>query len=66
VDLHIGAGEIVALLGPTGAGKTTAVQILTGYRHRDAGEVSVLGADPVAAGGPGSALCPSSPATSAS
>ena len=50
VDLDIGAGEIVALLGPNGAGKTTAVQILTGYRRRDGGEVSVLGADPAAAG----------------
>jgi ABC-2 type transport system ATP-binding protein len=50
LDLDIGAGEIVALLGPNGAGKTTAVQILTGYRRRDAGEVSVLGTDPAAAG----------------
>ncbi len=50
LDLDIGAGEIVALLGPNGAGKTTAVQILTGYRRRDAGEVTVLGADPAGAG----------------
>ena len=50
LDLDIGAGEIVALLGPNGAGKTTAVQILTGYRRRDAGEVTVLGTDPAAAG----------------
>jgi ABC-2 type transport system ATP-binding protein len=50
VDLDIGAGEIVALLGPDGAGKTTEVQILTGYHRRDGGEVSVLGADPAAAG----------------
>ena len=35
-----------ALLGPNGAGKTTTVEILEGYRQRDAGEVSVLGDDP--------------------
>ncbi|MCB0861071.1 MAG: ABC transporter ATP-binding protein, partial [Solirubrobacterales bacterium] len=29
-----------------GAGKTTTVEILEGYRDRDAGEVSVLGVDP--------------------
>jgi ABC-2 type transport system ATP-binding protein len=36
----------VALLGPNGAGKTTTVEVLEGYRDRDAGEVSVLGLDP--------------------
>lgn len=35
-----------ALLGPNGAGKTTTVEILEGYRTRDAGEVRVLGHDP--------------------
>ena len=34
------------LLGPNGAGKTTTVEILEGYRPRDAGEVRVLGFDP--------------------
>jgi ABC-2 type transport system ATP-binding protein len=52
VDLDVGQGEIFALLGPNGAGKTTTVEILEGYRKRDAGEVSVLGVDPaVAVGG---------------
>ena len=46
VDLQIEAGEVFALLGPNGAGKTTTVEILEGYRRRDAGEVSVLGFDP--------------------
>jgi ABC-2 type transport system ATP-binding protein len=46
VDLEIQVGEIFALLGPNGAGKTTTVEILEGYRHRDGGEVSVLGCDP--------------------
>ncbi|MBV9119332.1 MAG: ABC transporter ATP-binding protein [Chloroflexi bacterium] len=40
------AGEVFALLGPNGAGKTTTIEILEGYRDRDAGEVSILGLDP--------------------
>jgi ABC-2 type transport system ATP-binding protein len=46
VDLEVGEGEIVAFLGPNGAGKTTILEILEGHRHRDAGEVTVLGFDP--------------------
>ena len=46
LDLEIAPGELFALLGPNGAGKTTTVEILEGYRRRDAGEVSVLGHDP--------------------
>ncbi|MFI7209757.1 ABC transporter ATP-binding protein [Micromonospora maritima] len=46
VDLDVHRGEVFALLGPNGAGKTTTVEILEGYRHRDAGEVRVLGVDP--------------------
>jgi ABC-2 type transport system ATP-binding protein len=50
LDLAVRAGEIFAFLGPNGAGKTTTVEILEGYRPRTAGEVSVLGVDPIAAG----------------
>jgi len=50
IDIHVGAGEVFAFLGPNGAGKTTTVEILEGYRRRDAGEVSVLGEDPSHAG----------------
>jgi ABC-2 type transport system ATP-binding protein len=46
VDLSVDSGEVFALLGPNGAGKTTTVEILEGYRSRDAGEVRVLGIDP--------------------
>ena len=50
IDIEVGAGEVFAFLGPNGAGKTTTVEILEGYRRRDAGEVSVLGEDPSHAG----------------
>jgi ABC-2 type transport system ATP-binding protein len=46
IDLEVASGEVFALLGPNGAGKTTTVEILEGYRSRDAGEVTVLGLDP--------------------
>jgi ABC-2 type transport system ATP-binding protein len=46
VNLDIEHGEVFALLGPNGAGKTTTVEILEGFRPRDAGEVNVLGTDP--------------------
>jgi ABC-2 type transport system ATP-binding protein len=46
VDFEIREGEVFGLLGPNGAGKTTTVEILEGYRSRDAGDVSVLGHDP--------------------
>jgi ABC-2 type transport system ATP-binding protein len=46
VDFEIARGEVFALLGPNGAGKTTTVEILEGYRRRDAGDVTVLGIDP--------------------
>jgi len=50
ISFHIDEGEVFGLLGPNGAGKTTTVEILEGYRRRDAGTVSVLGVDPAKAG----------------
>jgi ABC-2 type transport system ATP-binding protein len=46
IDFEIEEGEVFGLLGPNGAGKTTTLEILEGYRKRDAGEVTVLGHDP--------------------
>lgn len=46
IDLDVVTGEIFALLGPNGAGKTSTIEILEGYRSRDAGSLSVLGEDP--------------------
>jgi ABC-2 type transport system ATP-binding protein len=51
IDFEVQRGEVFGLLGPNGAGKTTTVEILEGYRRRDAGEVEVLGTDPAHAGG---------------
>ena len=50
IDFTIEAGEVFGLLGPNGAGKTTTVEILEGYRTRDAGSVEVLGVDPQRSG----------------
>jgi len=41
IDLDIARGEFVALLGPSGTGKTTLLRILSGLDHYDAGEVLV-------------------------
>jgi ABC-2 type transport system ATP-binding protein len=46
VSFEVEAGEVFALLGPNGAGKTTTIEILEGFRSRDAGDVRVLGIDP--------------------
>jgi len=51
INFEVQRGEVFGLLGPNGAGKTTTVEILEGYRKRDAGEVEVLGTDPALAGG---------------
>jgi ABC-2 type transport system ATP-binding protein len=50
LDFAIEHGEVFGLLGPNGAGKTTTVEILEGFRKRDAGSVEVLGEDPEHAG----------------
>jgi ABC-2 type transport system ATP-binding protein len=49
IDLEVEQGEILAFLGHNGAGKTTTIEILEGFRSRDAGEVQVLGQDPATA-----------------
>ena len=47
LDLTLPRGELLALLGPNGAGKTTTVETCEGFIRPDAGEVRVLGMDPV-------------------
>jgi ABC-2 type transport system ATP-binding protein len=42
----VGAGELYGLVGPDGAGKTTAIRALAGLIELDGGEARVLGMDP--------------------
>ena len=46
LSFEVRAGEVYALLGRNGAGKSTTIEILEGHRQRTSGEVSVLGLDP--------------------
>lgn len=50
LTFHVERGEVYALLGANGAGKSTAVEILEGHRTATAGLVAVLGVDPATAG----------------
>lgn len=45
IRLDILPGEIFGLLGPSGAGKTTMIRIITAQLRADAGKVYVLGTD---------------------
>ena len=50
LSFRVEAGEVYALLGANGAGKSTAVEILEGHRTATSGSVEVLGVDPASAG----------------
>lgn len=45
ISVTVNEGEIFGLLGPSGAGKTTLIKILTGQLSRDHGEARLLGKD---------------------
>lgn len=48
LDLAVRAGEIYALLGSNGAGKSTTLNLFLGFLRPTQGSVSVLGVDPAA------------------
>ena len=46
MDLHIGLGKIVGLLGPNGSGKTTLIKLANGLLQPTAGSIKVAGMAP--------------------
>ncbi len=50
LNLTVALGESFALVGPDGAGKTTAMRLLVGIMDPDEGQATVLGYDPVTQG----------------
>lgn len=48
-SLQINPGQVVALVGPSGAGKTTIVDVLLGVISPELGSVKISGLDPISA-----------------
>jgi ABC-2 type transport system ATP-binding protein len=46
LTMAVARGEMFGLIGPDGAGKTTAIRLMCGLLHADSGVVRVLGQDP--------------------
>jgi len=47
ISFSVKKGEILGFLGPNGAGKSTTINMLTGLVTPDAGEIKILGLDPI-------------------
>lgn len=45
IDLSIGEGETVALLGPSGSGKSSLMAVLSGLERADDGRIMIAGLD---------------------
>lgn len=43
IDLQIGEGEAVGIVGPSGSGKSTLLMVLAGLERLDSGEINILG-----------------------
>ena len=46
IDLDVGEGEVFALLGTNGAGKTSTLDLLEGLAAPDSGDIEIFGLDP--------------------
>ena len=53
VDLHVRAGQMVALLGPSGSGKSTLISLLAGLQRPSAGRLHIGDTDVAALDEPG-------------
>ena len=47
LSLSVAPGEMFGLIGPDGAGKTTAIRLMCGLLKADSGAIRILGFDPV-------------------
>jgi ABC-2 type transport system ATP-binding protein len=47
VSFTVNRGEMFGLIGPDGAGKTTAIRAMCGLLHVESGTIRILGKDPV-------------------
>ncbi len=45
VDLHIGSGEAIGLVGASGSGKSTLLMVIAGLERADSGSITVAGTD---------------------
>ena len=45
IDLSVGSGETVALLGPSGSGKSSLMAVLAGLERASGGNIEIAGAD---------------------
>jgi putative ABC transport system ATP-binding protein len=45
IDLNIGSGEAIGLVGPSGSGKSTLLMVMAGLERTDTGAVAVAGED---------------------
>ena len=45
IDLQVAAGETLSIVGPSGAGKTSLLMVLSGLEQADSGQIRISGVD---------------------